>query len=162
MSKSWRTIYCEEHTYMWTEATSYCRYFIGRTAGTVVRDGLLLPARGDGHVRRNFMPYYSRTCISLHDNLSRKISPQMYNFCACIPCNSNLSVKTGTPADCSWYVIVATFPARLLLCLNFVFYGFVGKIMWIIWRSHETRTSHDGMPCCGPDNGKTAPTYEDI
>ena len=29
--------------------------------------------------------YYSRTCISLHDNLSGKISLQIYPFCACIP-----------------------------------------------------------------------------
>ena len=84
MSKSWTTSCCEDHTYMWTEATSYCCCYKGRTAGTVVRDELLLPARGDGQARRKGISYYSRTLISLHDNLSEKISLQIYPFCACI------------------------------------------------------------------------------
>ena len=58
--------------------------------------------------------YYSRTCISLHDNLSGKIS-------ANIPLlrlhTLATSGKTETTADCSWYIIVATFPAGLFLSL---------------------------------------------
>ena len=103
MSKSWTTSCCEDHTYMWTEATSYCCCYKGRTAGTVVRDELLLPARGDGQAReRAYLNIHVRLspCMTIYQRKSLcKYTPSAPVY----PCNNNLSGKTETAADCLVY-----------------------------------------------------------
>ena len=72
---------------------------------------------GDGQARRKGIPgillftyVYLLAWQSIRENLSANIPLLRLHTLA-------TSGKTETTADCSWYIIVATFPARLFLSL---------------------------------------------